>query len=74
MVAKGTINLTDGEISPATGATNTMLWVGYRLVDTTPKLWLTSMFAGVINAGENLQMQVGRRSPADNDVKWYRSC
>ena len=64
MVAKGTINLTDGEISPATGATNTMLWVGYQAVDTTPKIMANfNVSGGVINAGEELQIQVGRRSP-----------
>ena len=64
VVAKGTINLTDGEISAATGATNTMLWVGYQDNDTTPKIMANfNISGGVVNGGENLQMQVGRLSP-----------
>ena len=64
LVAKGTVNLTDGEISAADGATNTMLWVGYQDNDTTPKIMANfNISGGVVNGGENLQMQVGRLSP-----------
>ena len=64
LVAKGTVNLTDGEISAAPGATNTMLWVGYQDNDTTPKIMANfNVSGGVVNGGENLQMQVGRLSP-----------
>jgi hypothetical protein len=59
VVAKGTINLLDGEISAADGATNTMLWVGYQNSDTTPKIMANfNVSGGVVNGGENLSMQV----------------
>ncbi|MEC8753151.1 MAG: hypothetical protein VXX25_01050 [Verrucomicrobiota bacterium] len=64
LVAKGTINLQAGEIAAADGATNTMLWVGYQNNDTEPKIMANfNVSGGVVNGGENLQMQVGRVSP-----------
>ena len=64
VVAKGTINLQAGEIAAADGATNTMLWVGYQNTDTEPKIMANfNVSGGVVNGGENLQMQVARVSP-----------
>ena len=64
VVAKGTINLQAGEIAAADGATNTMLWGGYQNTDTEPKIMANfNVSGGVVNGGENLQMQVARVSP-----------
>ena len=49
LVAKGTVNLTDGEISAADGATNTMLWVGYQDNDTTPKIMANFNISGGVS-------------------------
>ena len=74
LVAKGTINLTDGEISPADGATNTMLWVGYQDNDTTPKIMANfNVSGGVINGREPTNAS-WTSFTRNNDVKWYRSC
>ena len=69
LIGKGTVNMSAGEISPDSGATNVSLWVGYQSGDNidngdvSPIMANFNMSGGTINAGEELTIQVGRLSP-----------